>query len=696
MVYSWWSVVRGCAAVCAFLFVFSSVRAVQSDRELLRLFTPVVDVIATSPTGARIYLQNFDAWEADASRPGWTNVRPVINADSNSFMIRRIGRVLHIGNIVLAGGHVVTKTGGLASAVLRSQDDGRSFDLVRIGSDTLGSADGLRMTSDGAVIFLDRVGRFWMSMDKGLTWTLTKLPAPVPPASAREVDMVNTKMGVCVDRERKIHFTTNGWMSVIAPLPSSKPIIRTQPTFLDHFNWNRDLTFWNSEMILVEGRDIFRTPSNDLLWQRWDTVLAFTMSNDRSMIAYYTTSGNLFTATSLTSAPKLVASNVLRPHFIRIDGDAVLSYHSDTGPVIYRSGTVTMLRPYDVSKPLGEPSLVARVKKKPVFGVVRVHPGSELVDLVKIGPSGMWVRDTIADIGPVRNIHANHPDSIIITTSMGVLLYHPPTKQFTPWHVNQPLKEFLSSPVSRFRVVVAADELDSTHVTWTEFRLLNGVFRCAELVDSSKFGVRSSLVDLRIPAEDVQKLLAGVNDRGDRRLSAQELTFTPEIKAEFLQVLDTLFEHDAYFDTLDVYRAPPAPIVQIEDCKRVFQQAVENMASMNADQITAALMSWRRVPKDEYSRYQLQFENRSGRFVTFTAERDDEAHLPLMSPWVGKADGFEWMSFDRGLARLFTSMMPPTAIPTMFATMSRDVWAFIAIGSYIDGVTTGRMHRWTD
>jgi hypothetical protein len=32
----------------------------------------------------------------------------------------------------------------------------------------------------------------------------------------------------------------------------------------------------------------------------------------------------------------------------------------------------------------------------------------------------------------------------------------------------------------------------------------------------------------------------------------------------------------------------------------------------------------------------------------------------------------------------------------MFATMSRDVWAFIAIGSYIDGVTTGRMHRWTD
>ena len=52
---------------------------------------------------------------------------------------------------------------------------------------------------------------------------------------------------------------------------------------------------------------------------------------------------------------------------------------------------------------------------------------------------------------------------------------------------------------------------------------VNNVFRCAELVDSSKFGVRSTLVDLRIPAEEVVKLLQSVNERADRKISADEL-----------------------------------------------------------------------------------------------------------------------------------------------------------------------------
>lgn len=684
----------GATLVLSFILLSTVHRAQSSDRELLRLYTPVVDVILTSPTSVRLYFQNFDAWDADASSKGWTQHRPQIKADSNTYSIRRIGRVLHVGDLVIAGGHIITRTNGLSSAILRSTDDGRSFDVVKIGTDTLGSTDGLRMTSDGAIIFLDRVGRFWLSQDKGLTWMLTKLPAPVPPAAAREVDMVNTKMGVCVDIERKIHFTTNGWQSVIAPMASSRPIIRTQPTFLDYFNWNRELTFWNNELILIEGRDLYRTPSNDLLWQRWDTVVAFSMATDRSKIAYYTNTGRLYTATSFTDAPTLVASDVLRPQFIRLDGDAIICYRADTGPVIYRGGTSIMIRPYDVSKPIGEPAFVARYKKKPVYGVVVAYPGAEMVDLVKVGASGMWQRDTIADIGPVRSIHAVHPDSVVIGTASGALLYHVQSRSFTPWHIRQPLKEFLSSPISRFRVVVAADELDSTHVVWTEFRPVNNVFRCAELVDSSKFGVRSTLVDLRIPADEVVKLLQGVNDRADRKISAEELPLTSEIRTQLRTVLDTIFNSDAYFDTLDLYRPPPKPEVQIEDCKRVFLDASENMSQMTPDQITAALMAWRRVPKDEFSRYEIQLENRSGRFLRFTAERDDEAHLPMMCAWIGSVDGVEWMSFDRGLSKFFKDMMAPQALPPLFTIMSNDVWAFVAVGSFLDGMKTGRVHRW--
>lgn len=686
--------VRVLSALSLLIAVYAPVQAQWSDRELLRIYTPVVDVILTSPTSVRLYYQNFDAWDADAAKKGWTQHRPVIKADSTTYSIRRIGRVLHAGDLVIAGGHIISRSNGLSSAILRSTDDGQTFDVVKIGTDTLGSTDGLRMTSDGALIFLDRVGRFWSSGDKGLTWSLTKMPSPVPPAAAREVDMVNTKMGVCVDIERKIHFTTNGWQSVIAPMASARPIIRTQPTFLDYFNWNRELTFWNNELILIEGRDIYRTPSNDLLWQRWDSVVAFSMATDRSKIAFYTNTGRLYTASSLTEAPTLVAADVLRPQFIRLDDDAIICYRADTGPVIYRVGTATMIRPYDVNKPIGEPAFVARVKKKPVFGVVAAFPGAELVDLVRLGASGMWQRDTIADIGPVRSVHATHPDSVIINTAQGSLLYHLPSRKLTTWNIRQPLRDFLATPISRFRVIVAADELDSTHVQWTEFRLVNNVFRCAELVDSSKFGVRSTLVDLRITAEEVTKLLNNVNDRAGRKIGADELTMTDPIRQELSVILDTIFDSDAYFDTLDLYRPPPKPEIQIEDCKREFREAAEKMALLTPDQITAALMAWRRVPKDEFSRYELQFENRSGRFLKFTVENDDEAHLPLMCPWIGSVDGVEWLSYDRGLTKFFQTLMAPQALPPLFTIMSKDVWAFVAVGSYLDGLKTGRVHRW--
>ena len=123
---------------------------------------------------------------------------------------------------------------------------------------------------------------------------------------------------------------------------------------------------------------------------------------------------------------------------------------------------------------------------------------------------------------------------------------------------------------------------------------------------------------------------------------------------------------------------------------------VDTIAALSPETRAAALLAWRRVPKDEFSRYVIEFENRSGRFVSFSVEREDEAHPPLLTPWVGSAAGWKWHVFDKGLSQLFLKAVPGQALPAVFTNMARDTWYLAAIGSYMDGLKNGRWHRWTD
>ena len=667
------------------------------DRALIRTITPVVDLHRIADGSVRIYTQDFDAYNADPSRDAWIHATPSIAGDTAMYAIRRIGRVLHLGQTVLAGGHVLSVSSGQPrSAILRSTDEGASFSLVEVGTDTLASADDLRMTQDGTVFFLDRVGRLWQSGDQGATWASKQLPKPIPPGGARELDMINGTLGICVDVARDFHFTANGWQSVITPMVSKRPIVRTQPTFLDYFAWNREMTFWQNTLILREGRDIFRSPSNDLLWERWSDVLTFTVALDRSRIVWWDVRGTLWSATSFEAAPTKIAEDVFQPDLIRIDGDAVITYRSDTGPVIHRGGSRTMLRPYHPTEVLKVPSFATEGPKGTNWGVKNVLPGAVVVDILKQDKLGGWHRDTILPIGPTHTVHQIDKNTVVFGDFSNKHAYDVNTRVVSEYHVTTPLTEFVKAPVVRFRCQVAADELDSTHVKWTEFRLVDGVFRCAELVDSSRFGVRSDLVDIRIPPEEISGLLERINTSGDAGPGDAYVSITPELRAEFNRMLDTLFVYDAYFDVFDIYRPPPAPEVQANDCREFFQRMVDTIASLSPETRAAALLAWRRVPKDEFSRYEIEFQNRSGHYASFSVEREDEAHPPMITPWVGAAEGWKWHVFDRSLTDLFLKAVPSSALPDVFEDMARDPWYLAAIGSYLDGLKNGRWHRWSN
>jgi len=679
------------------LLAFVGLSAAAHDRELIRTITPVVDLHLTTTGQVRLYTQDFFSYVTDASRDAWIPAPPSIIHDTSMYSIRRIGRVVHLNEVVLAGGHVIsTSSGQQRSAVLRSEDEGRTFSVIEIGTDTLASADDLRQTQDGMVFFLDRVGRIWTSLDKGLSWNVSPLPKPIPPGGARELDMITRTMGICVDVGRSFYFTANGWQSVISPMISQRPIVRTQPTFLDYFAWSRELTFWNNTLILREGRDLFRSASNDLLWERWAGVGSVAMAPDRSTLCWWTTDGKLWQASTFDAPATEVASGVLQPELLRIDGDAVIAYRPDTGPIVFRGGSRTVHRPYHATATITSPTIGTDGPKGTNWGVRNVLPGAIVVDILREDKSGVWHRDTVLPIGPTFTVRKVGKDTVVFGDFSNKHALDLKTRRITSYDVRQPLTEFLKSPVARFRCQVAADELDSTHVKWTEFRLVDGVFRCAELVDSSRFGVRSDLVDIRISQADVSALLQQLNARGDAEPTVNDVAITPELRADFDRMLDTLFVHDAYFDVFDIYRPPPAPEVQAIDCRAFFKRMVDSIPQLTPQTLAAAMLAWRRVPKDEFSRYAIEFENRSGRFLSFSVEREDEAHPPLMAPWVGSYAGWKWHVFDRGLTGLFLQAMPEQGLPPLFREMSREVWFLAAVCAYLDGQRNGRWHRWTE
>jgi len=667
------SVLVSVGFLCMWLMV-SSVRDAKAmhDRALIHTKVPIVDAIKTPDGKVRLFTQDFQAYDADPALDAWVRKDPTFLADSSTFSLRRIGRILHVGNVVLAGGHVIGQVSGRdVTAVLRSTDNGYSFQVIEVGEDTLGMSDGVGLSQDGMVFFVDRVGRMWTSNDTGRSWNQTTFTRPIPPGSIRELDMVNRQLGVGIDVQRQIYLTMNGWQKIITPVPASRPIRRTQPTFLDEFKWNRNLVLWDNYLILVEGPDIYRTPSNDLIWERWDNVVRYDVSADRRSIAYYDTHGKLYTTTSFAAAPVLIADDLLQPDFIRHNGNTIIVYRPDTGPILFENGKRTMIRPYHPTEAITAPEFSAKSKSGQGWGV-----------------------DSPMPIGPIRKVQVLEKDTVILGDYGNKHRYDPVKKSTSSFTISNPLDEFLRDPVVRFRVVIAADELDSTHVSWAEFRPVDKQFRCAEIVDSSRFGVKSDLVDIRIDPELVRTTLERVNKHADQAPSKDLIDLSPETIAAYERLLDTIFVYDAYFNTFDLYIPPPDPLVQIDDCRQRFRKVTDTIGQVSNATIEEAILAWRHLPRDEFSRYAVQFENRRGLKVAFSVERTDEAHPPMMTPWVGKHRGWSFHVFDRGLTDLVIRGMAPNKLPAQFKVMAGNEWLLAAVASYLDRRQHGRWHRW--
>ena len=561
------------ALVVCVVALLVGVEGIAHDRGLIRTLTPVVDMTLQANGDVRLYTQDFVVYTASKSQDAWRVTMPTFTQDTSVFDVLRVGRVVKTGSTVLIGGNIVLTEGGSPkSAILRSVDDGKTFTAVAISNDTLGTTDDLRLTQDGMVFFLDRVGRLWSSVDNGAQWSMKAMPKPIPLGGARELDMLSKQMGVCIDIGRDIHFTTNAWSSVISPMVSTKPITRTQPSFLDYFAWSRTLTFWQNELIVEEGSDIYRSASNDLYWSLWKGVHAFGIAPDRSSLVYWQRDRTLKQITSFTTPETVIATDVIQPDIIRVQDGVVFTYRPDTGPIVYASSGTYSIRPYTITRNVGEPSMKAvGTKKTPsTMGVTSAVPGAVLVDVLSEVSPGKWKRDTILPVGPIRTARMISKDEMVFGNLGSSYVYNRSTKQLRDYTLESPIAEFLKKPIARFKMRVSADELDSTHVQWTEFRKVGNAFKCAELVDSSQYGVSSDLIDLSVSVSDLNALLTSINERGSAPLDLSALDLNEDVVKRFNEALDTVFAYDAYFDVFDIYRPPPAPEVQAADCRTEF------------------------------------------------------------------------------------------------------------------------------
>ncbi len=659
-----------------------------NDAALMRFTSPIIDLHTLPTGGVRMYSQQLDVYDAVPSSPTWFRKIATVNGAK----VRRVSQVLRMNNVVLAVGHILTYDGA-ASVVLRSTDFGSSFTPVVVGTDTLAITDVCTATPQGQLFFVDRVGRLWMSSDLGTTWITKRWPSGITPGAAREVDMIDANTGVCVDGLRGVHFTTDAWTTLITPLVAKRPITRTQPSMINSSNWSRSLVLVQNTLYLTEATDVYRTPSSDLIWERWDSVAAMAVSADRKLMALFTIDGTLKVQKVDGSKVRILETNALPPHLLRIVGDTVIAYRPDTGPVIYAGTTRTQLRPLTTDKPIADPSFQTPNEQ---WGVLTNTVDAQLIDIVRKDGKGLWHRDTVARFGPVRSMFTKGTDTVVFNTNRAAVAYVPSSRKLVPYTVNTPLKDFLKHPIVRFRLLCAADELDSTHVRWVEYVAQGNKLVCAELVDSSNFGVKSQLITNSFTQDEIKQLLQTINEDGEELPTNDFVQLTPDVLAEYNNIVDTIFSTDAYFDPFDMYKAPPAAEDQARSCWTLFKNVVDELPKLTPEVIADAFRAYRHVPHDGHSRYVIEFQNRSGRLAVFSVDRADEAHPPLMLPWRGYCEGQTWQSFTTGLTALFSKGFPSESIPPMFAQMSRPAWYLVSIASYLDAVRYGRRHRWSN
>lgn len=677
------------------LFYFSIGLSAQDKRALVMEAANVVSVVPGSGKSILMVTRNFEGYTVDA-HGDWAEVPMKISEVEPRVSVRRIMRVEVVGeSVLLAVGQIVVElaSGGVTSAVLRSTDGGANWRPVSVGSDTLAFADAVRRSQGDHVFFLDGVGRYWSSNDLGLTWTSKKFPKQIIPGAVLEVDMVSSLMGVCVDRLRETHFTVDGWQTLIKPIRVLAEEFPVQPLLSNQVSWSRDLFMWDNHVFLSDGRDVFYSGIDKIRWRRWDTVMCVAMSYDRSGMVYADTRGRLWKSTSFKSEPILLASNISAPSVLNINPIFVSAYSPNSGPQIMREGVFTSHRPYTKAKPITPTEQIITFKTSQWMAQkVSVEAGNVDIYYREL-PSGEWHRDTVLPLGS-KEIRKHGNDTLLIGAIDYQFAMNIRTRLVTPYRAHKPLASYLKSPTAQFRVLITRDGDDSTRVQWCDYRLQGKVFRCAELVDSSRFGVRSETFFHSIPKETVDKLLADANEDGNKQPSARDISYTQADIDEYKAMLDTIFMYDACLDTLDLYRTPPHAQQHARLIKRDFARVVERIATISDDDLTSALQAWRHWPADLVSSYKIEFKNQSGNQLVMKLERNDEAHPPLLMPWVLTTNSSEWLWYSRSTAEFYRSALPEKIVPPLFVEMGRTPWLFAAVASYYDTMERGRWHRW--
>lgn len=673
----------------------SGVHAQGDRRPLLRASLEIEDV-AIQPSG-RVWLttRTFDVYTSRIGDMNWKQHQLFFEVTSK-LEIKRVRRMMFLSETVgFVGGDIQSsERGSPNSCVLRTTNGGNTWSPSLIGNDTLAVCEQMKPAGDGSITMLDRVGRLWQSRDTGSTWIRLKLPEAIAGSPSLEIDMASAKMGASIDFSRKIHFTLNGWQTLISGRPSPKKILNRQPSMLEHLGWSRDFVIWAEKLVLIEGRDIFHTSTSDLNWERWDSVRSICVDDNRAFLYTLNANGTLYKLAVGNPVPEPLAHGLLMPRIMRAAHGFTIVYRHDTGPLVISDGKTTMMRTYSSKGEIGEPRRLQR-DNDTEWGLDWQEHNDEFVDVYKRQlPNGVWQRDTFL-LAQKLMFRCIGDDSLLIGGGSSVVHYNGKTRKASRYELRQPLNSFFRAPLNKVRFFVERNEYDMTTRSWTEFRPKGKDFVCFESLDSSGRGVNGSQFIRSIPKDSIMALLETMNRESNNYPKASALVVSSQDIAEYHTMLDTVFKHDGFFDTLDMYRAPPSVNDLVGVCKEQFKNVPNVLSSLSDQELGQAIRAFRTVSPDRHVKYFVEFENQAGDIVDVEMENQDEIHLPMMMPWTVSYRGQSWHWYGMAMGNFYQSALPQSVIPPIVTEILKPKWLLLAVGAYLDAKEYGRFHRWS-
>lgn len=660
--------------------------AQQHAVNVLTLTSPVTDAILLADGTVRLYTQDFTVYDASAPKQAWTRRA----ATTHGVIAKKLGRLYVRNNIVLAFGAFIDSASG-TSVVLRSTDDGVTFTGVKFVNDSLGTTDGCNVASDGTLTFVDRAGRLFKSSDAGSSWSKIQLPTVIPSVGLKEATMLDANVGVAVDAQRKVYYTTNGWQSCVSPVAANKPITRSQPSLQQLFFWDSEFYVLNNILVFREFRDVYRTTSSSLIWERWDSIACFAVSADQRFMAYTFVDGRLILEDVQTGEKTVLDTVSLQPQFIRISGKSLITYRADTGPIVYNGGTKTMIRPVDSEATTTKPTLITASGE---FGILASSTDAVMVDIVRKGKGHSWLYDTTLNVGIARNIRTKGDNVLLIDNEYTTLKYDSKKRTVEMYNLEAPLEQLRQAPLRKLRITLTTIASTGIRKKWCEYKLSANHLACTEVVDSSSDGISSHLFRNTIPQDTVTAILNAINAVGSQLPAIADFVPGDSLRSSYAVMLDTIFRYDNYFNVHQAYMTPPLPEVQAKACSTEFMARLDEISQLTPQMIMRGVRQYRRVSHYPRYVYSVSFENTSGRTAVFETDAIEESHAPLMLPWTGTSDANRWMSYCSRLPQLVASYMPVWILPGVYTEMLRPEWLYLAVAAYQDGLVRGRWHSW--